>query len=53
MSRAPFLALICVLPFATATLAQHEHHVDENSVGWVPREILQRPVVLREGTGKI
>src|SRR6266849_7316536 len=53
MSRAPFLALICVLPLATATLAQHEHHGDEDSVGWVPREILQRSVVLRKGTGKI
>src|SRR5712692_228512 len=53
MSRASFLALICVLPLATATLAQHEHRGDEDSVGWVPREILQRPVALREGIGKI
>ncbi len=53
MSRASFFALICVLPLATATLAQHEHHGEENSVGWVPREILQRPVALREGIGKI
>jgi len=52
MFRSPFLALICVLPLATGTLAQHEHHGDEDSVGWVPREILQRPVVLREGIGK-
>ncbi len=53
MPRASFLVLICVLPLATATLAQHEHHGDEDSVGWVPREILQRPVALREGIGKI
>ena len=53
MCRASFLGLICVLSLATATLAQHEHHGDEDSVGWVPREILQRPVVLREGIGKI
>src|SRR5713101_5916465 len=53
MSRASFLALICVLPLATGALAQHEHHGDEDSVGWVPREILQRPVALREGIGKI
>ena len=53
MCRASILALVCVLPFATATLAQHEHHGDDDSVGWVPREILQRPVVLREGIGKI
>src|SRR5260370_25369966 len=53
MPRASFLVLICVLPLATATLAQHEHHGDEDSVGWVPREILQRHVALREGIGKI
>ncbi len=33
MRRASFLALVCVLPLATATLAQHEHHGDEDSVG--------------------
>src|SRR5215467_5215903 len=53
MRRASLLALVCFLPLATATLAQHEHHSDEDSVGWVPREILQRPVALREGIGKI
>jgi len=53
MRRASLLALVCFLPLATATLAQHEHHDDEDSVGWVPREILQRPVALREGIGKI
>jgi tetratricopeptide (TPR) repeat protein len=53
MSRASFLALFCILPLATGALAQHEHHSDEGSVGWVPREILQRPAVLREGMGKI
>jgi tetratricopeptide (TPR) repeat protein len=53
MRRASLLVLICVFPLATATLAQHEHHGDEDSVGWVPREILQRPVALREGVGKI
>src|SRR5216684_1066381 len=53
MRRASFLALICVFPLATGTLAQHEHHSDDDSVGWVPREILQRPVTLRQGIGKI
>lgn len=53
MSRASFLALICVLFLATRASAQHEHHGDEDSVGWVPREILQRPLALREGIGKI
>ena len=53
MLRVASLALICALPFATAALAQHEHHSDEDSLGWVPREILQRPVTLREGIGNI
>src|SRR5229473_2823253 len=53
MSRASFLALICIRPLATGALAQHEHHGDEDSVGWVPREILQRPVTLRDGIGEI
>src|SRR5713226_6259293 len=52
MSRASFLTLMCVLLLATGASAQHEHHGDEDSVGWVPREILQRPVALREGIGK-
>jgi tetratricopeptide (TPR) repeat protein len=43
---------MCVLLLATGASAQHEHHGDEDSVGWVPREILQRPVALREGIGK-
>ena len=53
MPRASLLPLICVLALATGALAQHEHHGDGDSVGWVPREILQRPVTLREGIGKI
>ncbi|MFY9559070.1 MAG: hypothetical protein WAQ52_02440 [Terriglobales bacterium] len=52
MSRASSLALTCLLVLATGALAQHEHHTDEDSVGWVPREILQRPVTLRAGIGK-
>jgi tetratricopeptide (TPR) repeat protein len=53
MSRASFLTLTCLLSLAIGALAQHEHHAEEDSVGWVPREILQRPVTLREGIGKI
>jgi tetratricopeptide (TPR) repeat protein len=53
MSRASVLTLTCLLPLAIGALAQHEHHAEEDSVGWVPREILQRPVTLREGIGKI
>lgn len=52
MSRTA-LALICALTLAAGAQAQHEHHGDGDSVGWVPREILQRPVALREGIGRI
>jgi len=49
----PCLILACVsliLPMRRA--AQHEHDNGE-AIGWVPREILQRPVSLRDGIGKI
>jgi tetratricopeptide (TPR) repeat protein len=34
-------------------LAQADPHAACGSVGWVPREILERPVPLREGVGKL
>jgi tetratricopeptide (TPR) repeat protein len=43
-------ALALFLPLACSTLAQHEGHAT-NIVGWVPREILERPVPLRQGIG--
>src|SRR5713101_7263320 len=33
--------------------AQHEGHGGEDSVGWVPQEILQRPVQLRRNIGNV
>jgi tetratricopeptide (TPR) repeat protein len=42
------LALAVSLP----SPAQHEDH-DANIVGWVPREILERPVPLRQGVGTL
>lgn len=36
----------------TAT-AQHEAHQPSEQVGWVPRELLERPVPLRNGIGKV
>jgi tetratricopeptide (TPR) repeat protein len=37
-----------------SSLAQHVHTPsDDQNIGWVPREILQRSVPLREGIGKI
>jgi tetratricopeptide (TPR) repeat protein len=37
---------------ASPLSAQHEDH-DANMVGWVPREILERPVPLRQGVGTL
>lgn len=38
---------------ATPTLAQHEGHEGHEIVGWIPREILERPVSLRGGIGNL
>jgi tetratricopeptide (TPR) repeat protein len=36
-----------------AALAQHEGHEPKIAIGWVPREVLERPLPLREGIGKL
>ena len=47
-------SLICLLLAVNSSLAQHAHTPsDDQNIGWVPREILQRSVPLREGIGKI
>jgi tetratricopeptide (TPR) repeat protein len=56
-SCAPRLFLIAstlalAASLAMPALAQHEGH-DAGMVGWVPREILERPVPLREGVGTL
>src|SRR5215471_14708771 len=46
--------LVCILLAVNGSFAQHEHtRPDDQNIGWVPREILQRSVPLREGIGKI
>jgi protein-disulfide isomerase/tetratricopeptide (TPR) repeat protein len=49
LAIAAFFFLACVAP----TLAQHEGHAEDDSVGWVPREILERPVHLRRDIGNL
>jgi tetratricopeptide (TPR) repeat protein len=48
--------IVCALALAVSlawpALAQHEGH-DASMVGWVPREILERPVTLRQGVGAL
>jgi tetratricopeptide (TPR) repeat protein len=48
------LAIGLAVPLASPSpaLAQHEAH-DADMVGWVPREILERPVALRQGVGTL
>jgi protein-disulfide isomerase/Tfp pilus assembly protein PilF len=43
-------AFFVLSPFA---LAQHEGHEAHETVGWVPREILERPVPLRANIGNV
>jgi tetratricopeptide (TPR) repeat protein len=48
--------LVCALCLSIATApakAQHEGHVPAGAIGWVPRELLERPVPLRQGIGKL
>lgn len=33
--------------------AQHEGHQPKEAIGWVPREVLERPLPLRQGIGKL
>jgi tetratricopeptide (TPR) repeat protein len=58
------LLAITPLSLAVYAIAQHEHHApaantaaatssDEENIGWVPREILERPVTLRPGLGPV
>jgi len=45
---------ICFLGFGVApVLAQHDSHEAHEVVGWVPREILDRPVSLRRDIGNL
>jgi protein-disulfide isomerase/tetratricopeptide (TPR) repeat protein len=39
--------------FVAPLLAQHESHEAHASVGWIPREILERPVTLRRNIGNV
>ena len=38
---------------AVPALAQHEGHEPKGAVGWVPRELIERPLPLRQGIGKV
>ena len=42
--------LLASVPLA---VAQHEGHEPKEAAGWVPREVLERPLPLRPGIGKV
>src|SRR4029453_9458648 len=44
-------AAIAALVWMTVAVAQEDPHAGCTSMGWVPAEILERPVTLRAGTG--
>jgi tetratricopeptide (TPR) repeat protein len=50
-ARACLVVIALVFAAAAAALAQDDPHAACGSVGWVPREILERPVALRTGIG--
>ena len=48
-----FVLTVCLLGMAQQTLAQHEGHETGDVIDWVPRGLLERPLPLREGIGKV
>jgi protein-disulfide isomerase/Tfp pilus assembly protein PilF len=48
-----FKGLCSLLLAAAPALAQHEGHEAHELIGWVPQEILERPVTLRHGIGNV
>jgi len=55
IQRVLFLAWCCSLLIGRVPLAsaQHEGSGPTEAIGWVPRELLERPLPLRQGIGKI
>lgn len=44
---------VWILAGTLPVMAQHEGHVPKNTIGWVPRDLLERPLPLRQGIGKV
>jgi tetratricopeptide (TPR) repeat protein len=54
--RFVLVPVICVMFSLAAGVtleAQHESHEPTGAIGWVPRELLDRPVSLRQGIGRV
>jgi tetratricopeptide (TPR) repeat protein len=52
MKRFALFSLVLLILNSNAALAQEDAHA-HHSIGYVPREVLNRPVALREGTGRV
>jgi len=46
-----WIGVVAALAFSAATFGQEDPHANCAAMGWVPREILERPVPLRSGSG--
>lgn len=53
MVHRAIFAICCVTLCVTQLWAQHESHQGHDVVGWIPSEILERPVSLRKNIGNI
>jgi tetratricopeptide (TPR) repeat protein len=47
------LGVILLFGAGSPLAAQHEDHQLKEAIGWVPKELLERPLPLREGIGKL
>jgi tetratricopeptide (TPR) repeat protein len=55
MKRILLMAAYVVWMYGSVPLAmaQHEGHEPKDAIGWVPREVLERPLPLRQGIGRL
>lgn len=54
LTASPFVLVLVLLSLALPVSAQHQDHEGhEGMIGWVPQELLQRPVPLRQGIGAV
>jgi tetratricopeptide (TPR) repeat protein len=47
------VGVVWALGSVPLAVAQHEGHEPKEAIGWVPREVLERPLPLRQGIGKV
>lgn len=47
------LGVVLLFSICRPAAGQHENHQPKDAIGWVPKELLERPLPLREGIGKL